>query len=236
MLYWKKMPSLWIGNRLTEFNSLETSHAIAAIKIYITFCLFGKEEDDGVRTVKLTFTEISEIASISRSLVNEGLKLLDNKKLIKYLSPASKRKKIYTVDVDGYIHDGWCKLPMAGIVSEDRTISAFQSMHNRYHFELVALQLYLYLLYARDNFQEHVLARKQTICEKLACRNVDLNKAITYLIHIGPLKGIKQKAVESYPIELFHDSFYFYVKTGASNALTFKKQPLVNPPEKEIPY
>ena len=89
----EKMPSLWIGNRLTEFNSLETSHAIAAIKIYITFCLFGKEEDDGVRTVKLTFTEISEIASISRSLVNEGLKLLDNKKLIKYLSPASKKKE-----------------------------------------------------------------------------------------------------------------------------------------------
>ncbi len=43
MLYWKKMPSLWIGNRLTEFNSLETSHAIAAIKIYITFVSLEKK-------------------------------------------------------------------------------------------------------------------------------------------------------------------------------------------------
>ncbi|HHL7722061.1 TPA: hypothetical protein ACQ8ME_004643 [Escherichia coli] len=235
MLYWKKMPSLWIGHRLTEFNGLETSQAIAAIKIYIAFCLFGKERDDKIRVVELTFTEISEITSISRALVNKGLKLLYAKGLIKNLS-LTKRKKIYTVDVDGNIEDGWCKLPMAGVVSEGRMITAFQSMHNRYHFELVALQLYLYLLYARDNFQEYVLARKQTLCNKLACRHADLNKAITYLIHIGLLKGIKQKAVESYPLELFHDSFYFYVKTGAPNALTYKKQPLVTPPEKEIPF
>ncbi|EAN5881067.1 MULTISPECIES: hypothetical protein [Enterobacteriaceae] len=222
MIFWKKMPSLWIGNRLTEFNCLETSQAIAAIKIYITFCLFGKDRGDGVRTVELTFSEISEIASISRSLVNSGLKLLYDKKLIENLS-LTKRKKIYTVDVGGEVKDGWCKLPMAGVVSDDRTILAFQSMHNRYHFELVALQLYLYILYARDNQQEYVLARKQTICKKLACRLADLNKAITYLIHIGLLKKMKQKAVESYPVELFHDSFYFYVKTGANNALTYKK-------------
>ena len=165
MLYWKKMPSLWIGHRLTEFNGLETSQAIAAIKIYIAFCLFGKERDDKIRVVELTFTEISEITSISRALVNEGLKLLYAKGLIKNLS-LTKRKKIYTVDVDGNVEDGWCKLPMAGVVSEGRMITAFQSMHNRYHFELVALQLYLYLLYARDNFQEYVLARKQTLCNK----------------------------------------------------------------------
>ena len=61
------------------------------------------------------------------------------------------------------------------------------------------------------------------MCKKLDCRLPDLNKAITYLIHIGLLKNIKQKAVESYPVELFHDSFYFYMKTGSNNALTFKK-------------
>ncbi|MCU2734716.1 hypothetical protein AB2B46_23725 (plasmid) [Kluyvera intermedia] len=201
---------------------METSQAIAALKIYVTFCLFGKDRGDGVRTVEFTFSEISEIASLSRSLVNSGLKLLYEKKLIENLS-LTKRKKIYTVDVGGEVLDGWCKLPMAGVVSDDRTILAFQSMHNRYHFELVALQLYLYLLYARDNKQEYVLARKQTMCKKLDCRLPDLNKAITYLIHIGLLKNIKQKAVESYPVELFHDSFYFYMKTGSNNALTFKK-------------
>ncbi|MFY2739503.1 hypothetical protein ACOQJS_21105 [Pseudocitrobacter faecalis] len=207
---------------MTEFNCVETSQAIAALKIYVTFCLFGKDRGDGVRTVEFTFSEISEIASLSRSLVNSGLKLLYEKKLIENLS-LTKRKKIYTVDVGGEVLDGWCKLPMAGVVSDDRTILAFQSMHNRYHFELVALQLYLYLLYARDNKQEYVLARKQTMCKKLDCRLPDLNKAITYLIHIGLLKNIKQKAVESYPVELFHDSFYFYMKTGSNNALTFKK-------------
>lgn len=235
MLFWKKMPSLWIGNRLTEFNGLETSQAIAAIKIYITFCLFCKDRGDGVRTVELTFSEISEIASISRSLVNSGLKLLYDKKLIENLS-LTKRKKVYTVDVGGEVKDGWCKLPMDGVVGDDRTIVAFQSMHNRYHFELVALQLYLYLLYARDNQQEYVLARKHTICNKLLCRIADLNKAITYLIHIGLIKKIKQKSDESYPIQLFHDSFYFYIKTGVNNALTYRKQTSFIPEDKDVPF
>ncbi len=127
MLYWKKMPSLWIGNRLTEFNSLETSHAIAAIKIYITFCLFGKEEDDGVRTVKLTFTEISEIASISRSLVNEGLKLLDNKKLIKYHRPRQKeRKSIQWMLMGAFMTDGVSCLWQASLAKTEQSAPSSQ--------------------------------------------------------------------------------------------------------------
>ena len=63
MLFWKKMPSLWIGNQIAEFSDLDTAKAIAALKIYLTFCLFCKESDSGCRTVKLTFSEICETAS-----------------------------------------------------------------------------------------------------------------------------------------------------------------------------
>ena len=142
MLFWKKMPSLWIGNQIAEFSDLDTAKAIAALKIYLTFCLFCKESDSGCRTVKLTFSDICETASMSRSLVNEGLKILYAKKLIKNVSQ-TERKKIYTVDVLGPHEDGWCKLPLKGVVGEDNKISAFQSMHNRYPFELLALQTYM---------------------------------------------------------------------------------------------
>lgn len=236
MLFWKKMPSLWIGNRIAEFNDLDTAKAIAALKIYLTFCLFSKESDDGRRTVELTFTNLCEIASLSRSLVNEGLKILYAKELIKNISP-TVRKKIYTVDVLGSHGDGWCKLPFKGVVSEDKKISAFQSMHNRYPFELLALQIYMYLLYARDNRSEYTLARKKTICDKLKCKLPELNKAITYLIHIGLLDNAVKKAVEKHPLELFHDSYYFYMTTGGFSALTYRKNsnlPVMS--ENDLPF
>jgi len=223
MLFWKKMPSLWIGNKIAEFNNLDTAKAIAALKIYLTFCLFCKESDSGIRTVELTFSELCEIASLSRSLVNEGLKILYAKELIKNVSP-SVRKKIYTVDVLKDHDDGWCKLPFKGVVDEDKKISAFQSMHNRYPFELLALQTYMYLLYARDNHCDYTLARKKTICEKLKCKLPELNKAITYLIHIGLLDRVVKKSIENKPLDLFHDSCYFYMKTGSNSALTYRKK------------
>ncbi|MEF6453538.1 hypothetical protein U9855_24145 [Escherichia coli] len=236
MLFWKKMPSLWIGNQIAEFSDLDTAKAIAALKIYLTFCLFCKESDSGCRTVKLTFSEICETASMSRSLVNEGLKILYAKKLIKNVSQ-TERKKIYTVDVLGPHEDGWCKLPLKGVVGEDNKISAFQSMHNRYPFELLALQTYMYLLYARDNRNDYTLARKKTICTKLKCKLTDLNKAITYLIHIGLLDRVVKKAIVDKPLDLFHDSCYFYMKTGSERALTYRKIPTsLVVAEEELPF
>lgn len=88
MIFWKKMPSLWIGHQITAFNDIETSHAIAALKLYITLCLFSVDRGDGIRVTELTFTELSEKASLSRSLVNNGMKVLYSKNLIKNLSPA----------------------------------------------------------------------------------------------------------------------------------------------------
>ncbi|EOZ1730095.1 hypothetical protein ACQPRC_004971 [Escherichia coli] len=236
MLYWKRMPSLWIGIKISEFNDLDTAKAIAALKIYLTFCLFCKESDSGQRTVELTFSNLCEIASLSRSLVNEGLKILYAKELIKNLS-TTVRKKIYTIDVLEKHDDGWCKLPFKGIVGEDGKISAFQSMHNRYPFELLALQTYMYLLYARDNRNEYILARKKTICKKLKCKLPELNKAITYLIHIGLLDRIVKKSIENKPLEMFHDSCYFYFRAGSNSALTYKrKSEVLNLSEEDLPF
>lgn len=236
MLFWKKMPSLWIGSRIKEFSEIDTAKSIAALKIYITFCLFCKKSDSGIRTIDFTFSDICETASLSRSLVNEGLKVLYSKELIKNIS-LSARKKIYTVDVLEEHDDGWCKLPFKGVVGEDNKINAFHSMHNRYPFELLGLQVYMYLLYARDNHTDYTLARKNTICKKLNCRLADLNKAITYLVHIGLLEKIVKKIIEERPMDLFHDSCYFYMKTGIKSALTYRA-PLKTPEisEEDLPF
>jgi len=236
MLFWKKMPSLWIGNSIAEFSSLDTAKGIAALKIYMVFCLFSKKSDAGIRTIEFTFSNLCETASLSRSLVNEGLKILYAKELIKNVS-LTVRKKIYTVDVLEDHNDGWCKLPFKGVVGDDGKISAFQSMHNRYPFELLALQVYMYLLYVRENENEFTLARKRTICKKLSCRLPDLNKAVSYLILIGLLDKVVKKFVESKPIDMFHDSCYFYMKTGSDIALTYKKRfPSTVIPEEDIPF
>lgn len=235
MLYWKKMPSLWVGNKLTQLNDYEIAPAIAAIKIFITFCLFCEKNSEGVRTIRMTFSQISEVASLSRSLVNQGLKILHNEGLIKDLSH-SPRKKIYTVDVDGELRDGWAKLPYKGIVSAEKSIPAFNSMHNRYSFELIALQLYLYLLYARDNNNDYTLARKSTLMSKLKCSYSEINKAITYLIHIGLLKTIKQKHDEDYPSQIFQDSFYFYMTSAGTNAFTYRKTKQITISDNDLPF
>ncbi|MDF7651837.1 hypothetical protein PUG42_25180 [Erwiniaceae bacterium L1_54_3] len=235
MLYWKKMPSLWVGIKLTILNNYGTAPAIAAIKIFLTFCLFCEKNPEGIRTIKITFSQIGEAASLSRSLVNQGLKILRDEGLILDLS-SSPRKKTYTVDVDGELKDGWAKLPFKGVVTEDKTIPAFNSMHNRYPFELLALQLYLYLLYARDNKNDFTLARKLTLMIKLKCKLSELNKAITYLIHIGLLKTIKQKKEEDYPSEMFHDSFYFYMTSAGTNAFTYRKTKQITVREEDLPF
>ena len=58
MLFWKKMPSLWIGNSIAEFSSLDTAKGIAALKIYMDFCLFSKKSDAGIRTIEFTFSNL----------------------------------------------------------------------------------------------------------------------------------------------------------------------------------
>ncbi|MCG3005324.1 hypothetical protein KZ291_32605, partial [Escherichia coli] len=86
------------------------------------------------------------------------------------------------------------------------------------------LQTYMYLRYARDNRNEYTLARKKTIFKKLKCKLPELNKAITYLIHIGLLDRIVKKSIENKPLEMFHDSCYFYFRAGSNSALTYKRK------------
>ena len=61
--------------------------------------------------------------------------------------------------------------------------------------------------------------------EKNNLYKADLNKAITYLIHIGLLDRVVKKAIVDKPLDLFHDSYYFYMKTGSERALTYRKIP-----------
>jgi len=228
MLFWKKMPSLWVGTKISLFSEIETSSAIAALKIYLTICFFSEEDEFyKARVAKLTYNDFCKISSLSRSLVSEGLKVLYDYDLIGNVS-LTPRKKIYTVDVIAGLKDGWCKLPLSGILDEDRRVSAFQSMHNRYKFELVALQVYIYLIYARDNNNEFILARKSTIYKKIKCTPVELNKAITYLVHIGLLHKIEKKNVDKSIDFLFHDSYYFHLKTGSPSALTYRKKQMLD--------
>lgn len=230
------MPSLWIGHKINDFKEFDVSASIAALKIYITFTLFSKTNNDGIGEIYMTFSEISEKSSLSRSLVNNGLKVLYEMELIKNISKTS-RKKIYTIDIDGFCKDGWCKLPYSGVVNDFGLIPAFKAMHNRYGFELLAMRMYLYLLYARDNKSEKTLARLSTISKKLDTNTPDINKAITYLIAIGLLEKIEKKPSQKEHLHLFYDSYHFFFKTGSEYALTYKdykNQPISSVSETEF--
>ncbi|ELQ6126778.1 hypothetical protein R2255_003813 [Cronobacter dublinensis] len=179
---------------LKNFKKNQVSQGISALKIFMLICLKSEIDENGIYSANLTYDQISQICSLSRKLVSDGLRFL---KATGAIEVSGDRKKKYIL-LNCERNDGvrrvarfsstnghWCKLPFKGIVDEKNRITAFEAMTNRSVHELNALRLFLYLLMVRSRGFSHSFVTLKKIKTRLSINYQEVMIAIGYLQSLG---------------------------------------------------
>lgn len=235
-LLWVKMPTQWIseGVLLEHFSSNNVSTEIAALKVYICLCLCSKivtknyycsflkiESYKDQFEARMTYDQIMDSASLSRTLVSRGLKKLKDSGLIE--CEGTTRKKIYLLK--GATNRGWCKLPRKNLIKKNDIVSAFTAFTQRYEFERDALKLFVYLLSIRSNSKRHVDVSRGSIYEKTGIKIDAIDGALGLLRSVGLLEKVESKGyLKRYKGNTSHEfqKLHRYWVTGNS-ALNLKR-------------
>lgn len=193
---WKPMPYYIMRDcgLLKNFKKNQVSQGISALKIFMLICLKSEIDENGIYSANLTYDQISQICSLSRKLVSDGLRFL---KATGAIEVSGDRKKKYIL-LNCERNDGvrrvarfsstnghWCKLPFKGIVDEKNRITAFEAMTNRSVHELNALRLFLYLLMVRSRGFSHSFVTLKKIKTRLSINYQEVMIAIGYLQSLG---------------------------------------------------
>ncbi|HDX8373765.1 hypothetical protein ACK3ZI_17790 [Aeromonas caviae] len=197
-LLWVKLPSLEIANGILErdFSSpANQNDDIAALKLLLVFALFGREikRTSGLLTYQkieamMTYDQLCERCSLSRTLVRKGLVRLLNTRLIE-----KHGEKRVTYIFAGDSRKSWCKLPKKGVVSTDDSIPALAAILNRYPYERNALKLFIYILSVRSNSKCYVDLSKRAIRLKTGIKCAEIEGATSYLLSIGLLSKVEDQ-------------------------------------------
>ncbi|EMD9175800.1 hypothetical protein ACMSX5_001678 [Cronobacter turicensis] len=179
---------------LKNFKKNQVSQGISALKIFMLICLKSEIDENGIYSANLTYDQISQICSLSRKLVSDGLRFL---KATGAIEVSGDRKKKYIL-LNCERNDGvrrvarfsstnghWCKLPFKGVVDEKNRITAFEAMTNRSVHELNALRLFLYLLMVRSRGFSHSFVTLKKIKTRLSINYQEVMIAIGYLQSLG---------------------------------------------------
>lgn len=193
---WKPMPYYIMRDcgLLKNFKKNQVSQGISALKIFMLICLKSEIDENGIYSANLTYDQISQICSLSRKLVSDGLRFL---KATGAIEVSGDRKKKYIL-LNCERNDGvrrvarfsstnghWCKLPFKGVVDEKNRITAFEAMTNRSVHELNALRLFLYLLMVRSRGFSHSFVTLKKIKTRLSINYQEVIIAIGYLQSLG---------------------------------------------------
>lgn len=198
LMLWSKMPSDWISKgvlRESFSGGKGVSDDIAALKLFIVLCLLAKQVNRSsgmsvhdVLEVKATYDQLTEMCSLSRSLVSRGLKKLHATGL---LSSSGVRTKTYTFTQG--IYRGWCKLPKRALVKNEEEISAMKAFLNRYSHERDALKCFLYILASRSNSKTYVDLSRGRIAKKTGVSLDAIDGAIGFLQSTSLISKVEDK-------------------------------------------
>ncbi|WP_227505489.1 hypothetical protein [Klebsiella aerogenes] len=196
---WKPMPYFVLRDcgGLNKIKKNKVSTGVAALKIFIFICLKSNVSDDGTYCALITYDQFSQYCSLSRKLISEGLRYLENIKLIEVDGERKKRyilcnciredkKRMLSRFQSSYGH--WCKLPYKGLFDEKGRITAFESMSNRNVVELNALKIFVYILMVRTGGKAYSAVTLKTIKARLSLSYQEIMVAIAYLHSIGLLE------------------------------------------------
>jgi len=197
------MPSQWMvreGSVLSdEFNSPKNQAVdIAALKIYVGLCLFSHvvkksiKSEGGVVHIEqmetmLTYDQMSDRFSLSRSSINQGIKKLRALSLIGV--SGTIRKKVYVIY--GSVSSGWCKLPKKNLIDRDYKVRAFQEFNQRLSHERNALKIFIYLLAIRGNLKSTIKVSRGKISSSTGVNVEDINGAIKFLSSIELIDDVR---------------------------------------------
>lgn len=147
-----RIPTSWIRDQKTiplrafAWQGKEESKSgyIAALMLYIAMNLMVPDKKGAY--VKLTYTELSDITSLSRAKVAEGLRLLEQTGLVKIEKKG--RSNIYHI-FNRDNQSGWGQLPLS--LYDDDQVKPFSQFKLRARAELDGLKLYLLIIAFRSN-------------------------------------------------------------------------------------
>ncbi|HYD94738.1 MAG TPA: hypothetical protein VEC01_05380 [Noviherbaspirillum sp.] len=152
---WAKMPCTWQTDARVHavIRSTPCGEAIAALKLYIAFCLKAnykaKEELPAPGCVRASLTQLCTLIRTSRPMVVEGLRHLESWGLINKLGGRPAVYQLCNYENPKY----WTKLPkfyLFGDRYKRREVKAITALPNREAATVDALQMYLYLASVRD--------------------------------------------------------------------------------------
>ena len=193
---WKPMPYYIMRDKkfLQSLKKNKVSQGISVLKLFIVICLKSDIDEEGKIGANLTYDDFAAMCSLSRKLINSGLRVLEEAKIIR---TKGERKKRYILinckprekgrDLADFStsHGFWCKMPYKGVVDDKSHIPSFEAMTNRGVNELNALKVYLYLLMIRSRGDVYISVKLSIICGKLTLSSQEVINAVGYLKAIG---------------------------------------------------
>lgn len=205
LMLWSKMPSKWITQgvlRDSFSGGRSVSDDIAALKLFIVLCLLAKQVNRSsdssmhdVLEVRATYDQLTEMCSLSRSLVSRGLKKLLREEL---LSSSGVRTKTYTFTQG--VYRGWCKLPKRALVKNEEDIPAMKAFLNRYSHERDALKCFLYILASRSNSKTYVDLSRGMIAKQTGVSLDAIDGAIGFLQSTSLISKVEDKGFLAHSI------------------------------------
>jgi len=140
-----KLPSRWIEKGgLKQFAWGKKGGDEIAALIVLTVIAHHIDRDTGI--ARISYTELAEMASLSRAKVSAALKILIERDLIS--GPVTGRSSYQLENYDPKA--GWAMFPVRGLYRND-VVDAFREFKLRRRVELDALKLYLLFAARRNN-------------------------------------------------------------------------------------
>lgn len=192
MKEWKKMPSFWIRDKeappLKNFKWDSTgANQTAALILYIVLVHHANDEPSknfpGLGFCSLSYSELGDIAGLSRAKISAGLNILYDMKLIS--KEDSKKQNIYKV-TNYEQQRGWAKLPARGLYSKElKKVYAFHRFNLRSKVELYAMKIYLLLVAQRNNQKNYAEISYENINFYTGVHRNDIRSALSLLVGLG---------------------------------------------------
>lgn len=191
MKEWVRMPSAWLTDSESPLRKMRWSGSgkadqIAALMLYIVLVHHACDIPTSVfpksGVCKLSYTQLSDITSLSRAKIAGGLKLLCKIRVIEIISNGHSN----SFYINNYENkSGWAKLPAKGLYARQYThINAFSDFHLRKKNELNALKVYLVILALRNIKTNYAKVGYDKLSQYTGVHRNELKSAISLLINL----------------------------------------------------
>lgn len=204
--YWAKMPCDWQTDRFVhlKLRELPCGEAIAALKLYITFCLKANFKADGklaqAGCVRQSLVALGLATGLSKPMVIKGLSALVQLDLVQRLGGRPATYLICRYETASY----WAKLPtkylQGAFVGE---VAKIARLSNRGQQVFEALQFYLYIAATRDKATLKAKITYDTLSSVLRMSRNAVSRAISYLVEQKLISLRPDPEAERYPCNVY---------------------------------